>query len=154
MQSIEFKRNGKNIYNTTAPIRTASGRPLVRYFKGVGQLHKNTILLQKNYCSEVIPFLEFKSALENLQKNYPLFQYECVSYNPRTQEIQFYSCPEFDSADTPMLKQSFIHSPKRKKLKYGECLRPIYHKWMLVKDDYLGFNVQEAYELSRKGECC
>lgn len=147
MQSI--KRSSINLYNTTAPIRRKSGRLLTRYFKGVGVINKNWIMMQKNYSAEIIPFKEFMDAQTAVQKNYPLFQYELVSYNIKSKELRFHMCPDFDTEITPTITGTLIYSPKHKKIKYDDTTSTIEHKWRLVKDDYTGFNVQDSYNISK-----
>lgn len=149
---LSIKRNSTDLYNTVAPIRRKSGRLLTRYFKGVGALSHNWILLQRNYSAEIIPFKEFREALEAVQKNYPLFQYELVSYNVKSRELRFHMCPEFDTERTPTITGTLIYNPKRKKIKYDDTTSIVNHKWRLVKDDYTGFNVQDAYNLSKREE--
>lgn len=150
MQSI--KRKDFNLYNTTELIQCKDGNILVRYFKGVGKLDRHWVTVQKNYCADIIPFKEFFEAEEAVQKKYPLFQYECVSYNLRTKEIRFEACPYFDRDEEPVINSCVLYNSKQKRIKiydYGETIK---HKWMLVKDDYTGFNVQASYNRSKTQE--
>ena len=147
MQSI--KRRDHNVYNTTELIECRDGSILVRYFKGVGKLEKHWVTVQKHYSADIIPFKEFLEAQEALQRNYPLFQYECVSYNTRTKEIKFEACPYFDTEDEPVVTDYVLYNPKQKRIKIFNREIKLSHKWLLVKDDYAGFNVQNSYNRSK-----
>lgn len=152
MQSI--KRSTSVMYNTTEPIKRKHRKILARYFKGVGSLDKNWIMIQKNYSADIIPYTEFMQAQVAIQQTYPLFQYECVSYNIQSKDLKFHSCADFDKADVPTISATVTYSTRCKKLKYDNTKIPIKHKWRLVKDDYTGFNVQLSYDLSRSEEYC
>lgn len=105
--------------------------------------------MQKNYSAEIIPFKEFMDAQTAVQKNYPLFQYELVSYNIKSKELRFHMCPDFDTEITPVITGTLVYSPKYKKIKYDDTTSIVEHKWRLVKDDYTGFNVQDSYNISK-----
>lgn len=150
MQSI--KRADHNLYDTSKPIELPDHEVLVRYFKGVGELKSRWVSIQKNYASEIIPYDEFMEAQQALQRKYPLFQYECVSYHTRAHKIKFESCWDFDTAEEPTIKSCITYDTKTKQLHYQDADICILHKWLYVKDDYLGFNVQEAYNHSKLQE--
>lgn len=144
-----IKRADHNLYDTVEPIVLKDGTEIARSSKGVGAVNDRWITVQKNYTSEIIPFKEFLEAQEAEQRRYPLFQFECVSYNTRTKEIMFEACPYFDTQDEPVITESVLYDPKKKCLKMLKRDHKIVNKWLLVKDDYLGFNVQEAYDRSK-----
>lgn len=148
MQSI--KRADHNIYDTSELIECKNGDILVRYFKGVGELKNKWISIQRNYASDIIPFSEFMEAQKALSEQYPLFDAECISYQERTKEIRFESCPDFDKSDEPIIQCCITYNPKTKKLHYQGYGRKIKHKWLYVKDDYTGFNVDKAYIRSKQ----
>ena len=145
-----IKRADHNLYDTSELIETVTGDILVRYFKGVGELKNKWVSVQRNYASDIIPFNEFLEAQKALNEEYPLFDAECISYHERTKEIRFENCPDFDKDDEPIIKSCIIYSPKTKKLKYQGYGRKIRHKWLYVKDDYVGFNVKKSYDRSKQ----
>lgn len=144
-----IKRADHSLYDTTEAIILKDGSEISRSPKGVGAVNDRWVTVQKNYTSEIIPFKEFLEAQEAEQKRYPLFQFECVSYNTCTKEIRFEACPYFDTQDEPVITESVLYDSKKKCLKMLKRNFKITHKWLLVKDDYLGFNVQEAYNRSK-----
>ena len=150
MQSI--KRADHNIYDTSTSIKCRNGNVLARYSKGVGKYSNKWISMQWNYAAEIIPFNRFLEAQSAISKKYPLFATECISYNDRTKEIRFEYCPDFDISDTPTITATVTYDPKIKSLRYQECNLMIDHKWLYVKDDYTGFNVEEAYNKTKLEE--
>lgn len=150
MQSI--KRADKNLYSTTEPIHLSSNETLRRYDNIIGMLEDSWVRVQKNYASDIIPFQEFVKAQSELSTHFPVFQYECVSYNIDSKEIRFENCPYFDEYPEPEIKSFVNYNPSPNSTRYEECSDKIEYKWMLVKDDYTGFDVEESYMRSKHKE--
>lgn len=150
MQSI--KRADHNLYDTTTPINLAVSGKLSRYQNNVGLNVDSWVTVQKNYASEIVPFKEFIEAQKVLDKNYPMFPYELVSYNKSLKKIKFEDCPHFDTQENPEIARYVIYDLKTKNIEFIELdtTQMLLDKWLLVKDDYTGFNVQESYERSKE----
>ena len=77
--------------------------------------------------------------------------YTIVKYSKIAETVSFIECPDFDSADEPEVGalitvgfNGFIKLRRRLADPY------IYHhKWLFVREDYDGFDVQESRERSR-----
>jgi hypothetical protein len=147
-----IKRADHDLYNTKEPIVFANGSKLSRYNDNVGLNIDSWVTVQRNYTSDIIPFNEFIEAQKALDKSYPLFPFECVSYSKSMQKIKFENCPYFDAHELPDIVSYVIYDLKTKDIEFVnlETTQMIQSKWLLVKDDYTGFNVQEAYEKSRR----
>lgn len=147
-----IKRADKDLYNTKDPILLGDGTTFARYNDKVGLNVDSWVTVQKNYASEIIPFKEFMEAQEALNKSYPLFQYECVSCSKSLKKIRFENCPHFDDSDYPEIINYVAYDFKDKDIEFVETntTQMLLHKWLLVKDDYTGFNVQESYERSKE----
>lgn len=147
-----IKRADHNLYDTTAPIELADRAKLLRYQNNVGLNIDSWVIVQKNYASEIVPFKEFIEAQKVLDKNYPMFQYELVSYNKSLKKIKFEDCPHFDTRENPEIARYVIYDLKTKNIEFIEpdTTQMLLDKWLLVKDDYTGFNVQESYERSKE----
>lgn len=147
-----IKRADHNLYDTTTPINLAVSGKLSRYLNNVGLNIDSWITVQKNYASEIVPFNEFLEAQKVLNTRYPLFQYEIVSYNKSLKKIRFEDCPHFDNRENPEIAGYVIYDLKTKNIEFIEpnTTHMLLDKWLLVKDDYTGFNVQESYERSKE----
>lgn len=146
-----IKRADHTLYDTTEPIELADRAKLSRYQNNVGLNIDSWVTVQKNYASEIVPFKEFIEAQKVLDKNYPMFPYELVSYNKSLKKIKFEDCPHFDIRDNPEIARYVIYDLKTKNIEFIEpdTIQMLLDKWLLVKDDYTGFNVQESYERSK-----
>jgi hypothetical protein len=146
-----IKRADKDLYNTKEPLTLSDGTTISRCNNNVGLNADSWITVQKNYTSEIIPFKEFMEAQKALDTSYPVFQYELVSYNKSLKKIKFAYCPNFDTRKLPEIHSYVVYDFKDKDIEFveTEMTQAVFDKWLLVKDDYTGFNVQEAYERSR-----
>lgn len=114
---------------------------------GVGKLIGGALYLHKQY-KDVIPLEIYDKALE-LSKGFP---FNIVKYNIKKGNITFIQSPDFDEVNEPRVGKAVL-------VKADETVKQMkplpdpwiyHHKWLFVKDNYKGFNVEEAKERSRK----
>ena len=79
------------------------------------------------------------------------FTYAVVKLNLKTEAVSFIESTDFDFADEPTVGASIIVHPdgemrRRKQAKDPEIY---HHKWMFVKDDYSGFDVELSKSRSK-----
>jgi hypothetical protein len=112
---------------------------LKRYKGIVGKLIGGNIYVHRDYASLVIP---------NLQKSIALIKsipYTIVKYNTKTQSISFIECNDFDTNPEPIVGDvTIINGKNIKKIKSPKDPWIYHHKWLMVTEDYEGFNVQES----------
>jgi hypothetical protein len=79
--------------------------------------------------------------------------YEIVKWSKKANTVSFISSPDFDSVNEPAVQSAVIVNLTKSTVvfrKYDPLKGPIYHhKWLMVGDDYKGFDVSEAKERSR-----
>jgi hypothetical protein len=73
----------------------------------------------------------------------PEFTYSIVKFSERESRISFVSCPDFESADEPIVGDIYcIDSNGSVRLFLQQSDPFIYHhKWLFVTDEYIGFDV-------------
>ena len=128
-ESKELSLESKKIDEDLSPLKTLKGSVIKRSSKyGVGKEIGGQIYFHKNYVDDICPNL-YELAKDILEEEYPDFKYNCLMYDKKKPDtLRFDEAPDFDSAREPMPG----------------------HKWLWVKDDYKGFDVEESYEWSKK----
>lgn len=117
-----------------------------RYPKtGVGKWIGGALYLHRDYES-VLP----QDVLQTAQQSLDGFDYNIVKYVPKTDAITFIQSPDFDSADEPMVGPGMLVKTDGS----SKIIKPLadpwiyHHKWLWVKDDYPGFDVNKSKERS------
>lgn len=80
------------------------------------------------------------------------FCYEIIKINLKKQEVSFIFSPNWDIAPEPFVGDSYKVNFKEKNILYSKSKRnnkQIYHhKWMFVKEDYKGFDIEKSKKRS------
>jgi hypothetical protein len=95
--------------------------------------------------SEIVPEKILQNALKWIPKG---LQYNTIAYNRKLQTVRFDEALNFDSAREPWAG-GFLKVFPNGPITVGHTEAIWHHKWLWVKDDYKGFNVQESYEWSK-----
>lgn len=117
-----------------------------RYSKtGVGKMIGGSLYVYRTY-EDVIPseILTYAKSLCNQS-------YDVVKYTPKTKSVSFISCKSFDITPEPIIESSFLvkNNEVVKKIVMSKSDPWIYHhKWLFVKDDYIGFDVEASKQRS------
>lgn len=131
-------------------LKTAKGSPIKRNGKyGVGKEIGGKIYLHKQYASEVIPEGKYELAQQIVAEEYPDFTYNCVEYEPKTGIIRFDEAPRFDLDREPEVGDYVVVNPDGSTRK-GHTNYIWHHKWLWVKNDYQGFDVEKSWNWSKK----
>jgi len=113
---------------------------------GVGKDIGGAIYLHRLYEQVLGPAIErAKSHLP------PGFPYTIVKYNGATGAVSFIHSPDFDTAPEPTLGDLYtVRADGTTSFRKQPADPYIYHhKWLMVRDDYPGFDVQESQRRSR-----
>ncbi|HRT84924.1 MAG TPA: hypothetical protein P5523_09825, partial [Bacteroidales bacterium] len=129
-------------------IKSLKGTPLKRYKNKVGKLVGPQLYVHRQYAAEVIPHSQLKYAAEMLKQIKPTFRFNSVMWNRDTNEIRFDEAPDFDTAREPHVGKFIAISPDGS-IREGQSNNIWHHKWLWVKDDYQGFDVDKAKEWSK-----
>ena len=127
------------------PLKTQKGSVVERSKKGVGKQIGGQTYVHKDYAKEVSP--KVGQAEKILKKTHPKFKYNSVVVSPSG--IRFDEAPDFDTAREPKVG-NYVWVMNDGSTKTGKSENIWHHKWMWVKDDYKGFNVQSSKNWSKK----
>lgn len=117
----------------------------------IGKKIGNQIWLHKDYIEEVMSKKDYEDFKRNLPENY---QFNILRYDAKNNEIAFINSPDFDSSQEPLVGQSlrvkkFENNFEISKIQESPKNPLIYHhKWLFVKDDYKGFDINESKKRS------
>ena len=71
-------------------------------------------------------------------------------YDTKTPHIvRFDTCEGFDTFDCPFVGRLFYVDTITHRITFGHTSQIFHHKWLWVRPDYDGFDVQESYEFSK-----
>ena len=120
------------------------------YADGVGKLVDGKIYFHKNYAADVIKDQALLDKAVNALRAYDNdFQYNCMTFNPKTGEIRFDEAPDFDTAREPIPGRQITVSPDGRITRDKVSNLIWHHKWQWVKNDYTGFDVAESWNWSK-----
>ena len=152
---VKSKTNTNNAQNVEASqempdsYKTLKGSPIKRSKYGVGKLIGGQIYLHKDYALDVIPKDVWEKALKVLADTNSDFEYNCVMYDAKTGNVRFDEAPDFDTAREPVVGNTLTVKPDGT-TKAGYSKYIWHHKWIWVKNDYQGFDVNESKAWSQK----
>lgn len=134
----------------TKILHTLKGSAIQRFKKfAVGKYMHPFLYFHCQYAS-IVPSAIFKDALDALQFKFPSFRFNLLRWNVTTNDLTFINCTEFDSEPTPTVGDfvTVYHDGKTStKITHSNLL--YHHKWLWVKDEYAGFDVEASFAYSR-----
>lgn len=129
--------------------KTLKGSVVKRSKYGVGKQMGSQVYLHKDYVSDVIPKKVWENALKVLDDADSGFEYNCVMYDTKTGNVRFDEAPDFDEAREPIVGDTITVKPDGT-VKRGHSNYIWHHKWLWVKNDYQGFDVNQSKAWSNK----
>lgn len=131
-------------------FQTRKGTPIRRFKGTVGKAIGGQLYVHKNYAAEVIPSEVIEYGEGILKRFDPEFEYNCIMLDLKKDEIRFDECPDFDSAREPHVGNFIKIDLKGAKPPYkGYSDNIWHHKWLWVRDDYIGFDVDKSKNWSK-----
>lgn len=131
-------------------LRTKHGSSIKRYKNNVGKQVGSQIYVHKLYADEIVPKALLQKAEHKLTTSNPDFDYNTIMFDPKQGVIRFDQASDFDSAREPHVGDYIIvYINGERPLQVGHSDSIWHHKWLWVKDDYTGFNVDKSKEWSR-----
>lgn len=139
----------KHLIEETA-LRTKHGSVIHRYHNNVGKQVGHSLYVHKLYADQVIPKVVLDKAVEIMTRSNPAFNYNSLMWDVKQKIVRFDEAPDFDTAQEPHVGEYVSVSldgkfPPRK----GHSNSIWHHKWLWVKDDYTGFDVDKSKEWSK-----
>jgi len=131
-------------------FKTLHGSSITRYQNNVGKRVGNSLYVHKLFADQVIPSIILSAAQDILTKSNPNFNYNTIMWDSKHNIVRFDEAPDFDKAREPHVGNYLVVSldgkfPPRK----GHSNNIWHHKWMWVKDNYKGFDVDKAKDWSK-----
>lgn len=127
--------------------KTAKGSTIKRSKLGVGKDIGGEIYLHRDYEAAIPDQEALDRAKQAIKQEYPKFEYNVLKFS-RDGSFTFFNSPDFNEADEPTAG-SYVRVSPELKLKLGKTESIWHHKWLWVKDDYRGFDVDESFKRSQ-----
>jgi hypothetical protein len=127
-------------------LKTQNGSAIKRSALGVGKDIGGAIYLHRNYEGQIPNQPAFEHAKRTLAKNHPEHNYNVVKFD-KEGKFTFFNSPDFDTAHEPTAGKYV--TVKGKESKASETKSIWHHKWLWVKDDYSGFDVDQSFNRSK-----
>lgn len=139
----------KDLLSETS-LRTKHGSVIRRYRNNVGKQVGGSLYVHRMYADQVIPKEVLEKALNTITKSNPEFDYNCLMWDSKRNFVRFDEAPDFDSGREPHVGDFIVVSlngafPPKK----GHSDSIWHHKWLWVKDDYKGFDVDKSKDWSK-----
>jgi hypothetical protein len=108
--------------------------------------------VHREYAREAIPADVLGKAQKCLSKDDR--DYTCIKHDRKTGNITFQWCHDFNTAHEPTVGKCVIVKPDGSVKTLPEKVNPQiwHHKWMWVKDDYPGFDIEASKCRSKQWE--
>lgn len=129
------------------PIKTHTGSKITRSKYGVGKAMGDQLYIHKKYVTDVVPADVWAKAKKLVPRG---FSFNTLVYNPKKNTIRFDEAPDFDTAREPIPGDSVTVNYVTGdvgSVKHSDSIW--HHKWLWVKDDYTGFDVEKSKQWSR-----
>lgn len=118
----------------------------------VGKKVGTCLYAHRQYRKEVIPPDVWAHALEVLGGEPD--GYTCLKYDKKKQNLTFQWSPDFDTAPEPTVGHCIMAQWDGTMRVISQPKDPMiwHHKWLWVKDDYSGFDVEKSKQRSKQWE--
>ena len=115
---------------------------------GVGKQMGDAIYVHKS-AEDIIPIDILENGKDYLPYN---FHYEIIKYNKKNGNISFIDSPDWNIAPEPIVGDIILVKGDNtlKFIKQKSPPQIYHHKWLFVRDDYEGFDVEKSKERSKK----
>ena len=129
-------------------LKTKQGSSIKRY-KEVGKKMGDDLYFHKMYVDEYVD-LNFYNKLKSFLPEG--FQFNIIKYNDKFKTISFINSPDFDRADEPIVGDAIkVREDGTITMTRQKRIPQIYHhKWLFVKDDYKGFDINKSKKRSEE----
>ena len=118
---------------------------------GVGKKMGNQLWFHKEYAKEIIGkelYSEFISQFKNA------FEFEVIRWEEKKNEIAFIESVDFLNSKEPLVGRVQRIQKENNEFIFGKLMNqqkdPLiyHHKWLFVKDDFVGFSVEQSKKRS------
>jgi hypothetical protein len=138
--SIHIETHNEKVFKTLTKLPKRSKF-------GVGKLIGGNLYVHKQY-EDIIP----KEVFQKSKKYIDNFEYNIIKYNIGTGSVTFIKSPDFDTSLEPIVGDSILIKSNGDIIFTESSDDPwiYHHKWLFVKDDYSGFDVEKSKKRSEQ----
>ena len=126
-------------------LYTPRGSKISRYKNNVGKHIGGKVYAHCDYINDIVPHHILNMAVSCLPG---LVKFNTFVYDLKDKSVRFDVAADFDTAREPCAGD-YVRVRVNGYLDIGSIVSIWHHKWLWVKDDYKGFNVEESYNWSR-----
>lgn len=132
-------------------LKTKKGSIIKRHHL-VGKRMGDCLYVHKDYIHGYLAHGTYNEYKSHLPENFVFDVVKIIMTNGVLNALSFISSPDFDSADEPIISDSYKvnRNGELKFTKEKKSPQIYHHKWLFVKDDYSGFNVSLSYKRSER----
>ena len=132
-------------------LKTLKGSVIKRSTKyGVGKEIGGKLYVHKQY-EAIIPHIQaIKTFIKKHSHNFSENEYNIVCFEKVNKKYTFIAAKDFDTSDEPKVGSYRTAHMNGHHVIMGYSSAIYHHKWLFVKDDYEGFDVQGSFERSKK----
>lgn len=118
---------------------------------GVGKLIGGQLYVHEQYANEVAPIMGMKDWLRRAIDIASDWDFEVVKFDPKVNKISLLQSPDWNTSPEPQVTAAIIVDQEQNTKRWNAPTSGViyHHKWLFVKDDYKGFDVEESKDRSR-----
>ena len=133
------------------PLKTLKGSKIWYSKCGVGKQMGSKIYAHVKYGADIVPKDIWEKAMTIWTNVFDgIYTVNTFCYDTKSPRVvRFDTCSGFDKMECPVVGQVFYVDTTTSCISFGAVHQIFHHKWLWVKPDYDGFDVQESYEFSK-----
>lgn len=129
-------------------VKTRNGSVIKRSKYGVGKLIGGSLYLHRNYVQDLPSDISNKVA--QAEQSLDGFKYNTLKIGINDNRVTFMNATDFDTSPEPTVGEFVVVDLDNDTSKTGNSNAIWHHKWLWVKDDYRGFDIDDSFERSAK----
>lgn len=133
------------------PLYTLKKSKIWYYNNNVGKKMGSKIYAHVKYGADIVPKDIWDKACEMWNNVFDgIYTVNTFCYDTKKPNVvRFDTCSGFDAMECPVVGHLFYVDTSTGLISFGFTPQIYHHKWMWVKPDYDGFDVQASYEFSK-----
>lgn len=136
------------IHDQRRVLKTQKGSSIKRSRYGVGKLIGGYLYVHRTYVKDLPEELQNKVA--EAEKHSDNFTHNIVKIGIGTPIVSLINSPDFDQSDEPVVGDYLVVNLDTGGVKRGNSRSIWHHKWLWVKDNYRGFDVDQSFNRSKE----
>lgn len=135
-------------------LKTLKGSKIQRDYKyGLGKRMSNKLYFHRCYYKKILQddeALKLFMLADSIVKH----DYNIVRWDSKLKEIALEEVPDFDTAREPVVGKVTVVAPEEINEGNRFHFQILHHKWTMVDDHYVEFDIAESWSWSKEWLCC